>query len=283
MGKTAKDIMTKAISYLNTKESPANSNNVIFNTHYYGKAVTGSAYPWCCTYVWDIFRLAGASDLFYGGKKTAYCPTVETWGKSNKLTVDKSKGKYADIVLFDFTGRGISGHIGFIVQKNSDGTYKTLEGNTAVGNDSNGGCVMYRTRSRSSIRCIIRPKYEAEKENTTTSTTKTTKKTTTATSAKTTFIKGVQKSCGAKVDGIAGSETLSKTITVSATKNSTHAVVKYIQTYLNYLGYNCGTVDGIAGSKFTAAVKKFQKANGCVVDGEITAKCTTWKKLLGLS
>lgn len=270
MGKTAKDIMTKAISYLNTKESPANSNNVIFNTHYYGKAVTGSAYPWCCTYVWDIFRLAGASDLFYGGKKTAYCPTVETWGKSNKLTVDKSKGKYADIVLFDFTGRGISGHIGFIVQKNSDGTYKTLEGNTAVGNDSNGGCVMYRTRSQSSIRCIIRPKYEAEKENTTTST------------AKTTFIKGVQKSCGAKVDGIAGNDTLFKTITVSAKKNNKHAVVKYIQSYLNYLGYNCGKVDCDAGPKFTAAVKKFQKANGCVADGEITAGCKTWKKLLGL-
>lgn len=118
---------------------------------------------------------------------------------------------------------------------------------------------------------------------TTTSTTSTTKKiTTTSASAKTTFIKGVQKSCGAKVDGIAGSETLSKTITISATKNNTHAVVKYIQTYLNYLGYNCGTADGIAGSKFTAAIKKFQKANGCVCDGEITAKCKTWKKLLGL-
>jgi len=282
MGKTAKDVMTKAISYLNTKEIPANSNNVIFNTHYYGKAVRGSAYPWCCAYVWDIFRLAGASDLFYGGKKTAYCPTVETWGKSNKLTVDKSKGKYGDIVLFDFTGRGVSGHIGFIVQKNSDGTYKTIEGNTALGNDSNGGCVMYRTRSQSSIRCIIRPKYGNAKKNTKASTTKATKKTT-LNSAKTTFIKGVQKSCGAKVDGIAGNETLSKTITVSAKKNNKHAVVKYIQTYLNYLGYDCGAVDGIAGAKFTTAVKKFQKANGCVADGEITARCTTWKKLLGLA
>lgn len=118
------------------------------------------------------------------------------------------------------------------------------------------------------------------KKTTTTSSTKTK---TTKTSAKTTFIKGVQKSCGAKVDGIAGNETLSKTITVSAAKNNTHAVVKYLQTYLNYLGYNCGTVDGIAGTKFTAAVKSYQKVNGCVVDGEITAKCTTWKKLLGLS
>lgn len=98
-----------------------------------------------------------------------------------------------------------------------------------------------------------------------------------------TFIKEVQKACGATVDGIAGPETLSKTVTVSASKNRTHKVVKAIQTYLNAKGYNCGTVDGIAGPKFTEAVKKYQKAKGCVADGEITAKEKTWKKLLGLS
>ena len=101
-------------------------------------------------------------------------------------------------------------------------------------------------------------------------------------SAKKTFIKSVQTALGAKVDGVAGPETLSKTITVSETKNSRHKVVKAIQTYLNALGYNCGAVDGSAGPKFTAAVKKYQKAKGCVVDGEITARGKTWKKLLGL-
>lgn len=101
--------------------------------------------------------------------------------------------------------------------------------------------------------------------------------------AKTTFIKGVQKACGAKVDGIAGKETLSKTVTVSAKTNRKHAVVKPLQTYLNALGFNCGAVDGVAGSKFTNAVKAYQKANGCVVDGIITAGNKTWKKLLGLA
>lgn len=100
--------------------------------------------------------------------------------------------------------------------------------------------------------------------------------------AKTTFIKAVQKACGAKVDGIAGSETISKTVTVSAKINSTHGVVKAIQTYLNHLGYDCGKVDGIAGVKFTAAVKKYQKANDCIVDGEITSREKTWRKLLGM-
>ncbi len=103
-----------------------------------------------------------------------------------------------------------------------------------------------------------------------------------ATYAKTQFIKDVQAAIGAKTDGIAGPETLSKTVTVSKTKNNRHAVVKPIQRYLNAQGYHCGTVDGIAGAKFDSAIKQYQKANGCVVDGEITSKKNTWKSLLGL-
>ena len=101
-------------------------------------------------------------------------------------------------------------------------------------------------------------------------------------SARVQFIKDVQAAIGAKVDGIAGQDTLSKTVTVSASKNSKHEVVKPIQEYLNHLGYDCGTADGIAGKKFTNAVKKYQFEHGCVSDGEITAKGLTWKKLLGL-
>lgn len=98
------------------------------------------------------------------------------------------------------------------------------------------------------------------------------------------FVRDVQKCTGAKVDGIAGSETLSKTVTVSAKKNNRHTVVKPIQKYLYVLGYTeVGTADGIAGVKFTAATKHYQKDNGCVKDGEITERNKTWKKLLKLN
>lgn len=157
---TAKQIMDKAISYLGVKESPANSNNVVFNTHYYGRAVSGASYPWCCAFVWDIFRMCGANSLFYDGQKTAYCPTVRNWGASKGLTVDKNKGQYGDIVIFDWNKDGIGDHIGFIEKNNGNGTYTTIEGNTAVGNDSNGGEVMRRTRKVSQIQCIIRPRYD---------------------------------------------------------------------------------------------------------------------------
>ena len=100
---------------------------------------------------------------------------------------------------------------------------------------------------------------------------------------RTQFIKDIQEAFGAKVDGIAGPETLSKTLTLSATLNRKHAAVKHVQKYLHALGYTeIGTADGVAGSKFTSAVKHYQKDNKCTADGEITARATTWKKLLGM-
>lgn len=98
------------------------------------------------------------------------------------------------------------------------------------------------------------------------------------------FVTDVQKATGAKVDGVAGPETLSKTVTLSAILNRKHTLVYYVQRRLKALGYTeVGTVDGVAGGKFTAAVKHYQKDNGCVADGEITARAMTWKKLLGLA
>lgn len=97
------------------------------------------------------------------------------------------------------------------------------------------------------------------------------------------FIKEVQRCCGAGVDGIAGPETLGKTVTVSETKNRTHPVVRAIQLWLQVLGYTqVGSVDGVAGPLFTQAVKAFQGDNGCQTDGEVTAGEKTWRKLLGM-
>lgn len=98
------------------------------------------------------------------------------------------------------------------------------------------------------------------------------------------FVWDVQNAVGTTVDGIAGPETLSKTVTLSACKNRTHKAVLAVQKRLFALGYTeVGTADGIAGAKFTAAVTHFQKDNGCWADGEITAKNQTWKKLLGMA
>lgn len=95
------------------------------------------------------------------------------------------------------------------------------------------------------------------------------------------FTKEVQAAIGAKVDGIVGNETKSKFVTVSATLNNRHKVVKVLQKRLNYLGFDCGTVDGIAGTKFTNAMKAYQKTNKLEIDGVCGFK--TWSKLLGIN
>ena len=261
----ATDIIAKAVSQIGVKENPANSNKVIYNTEYYGREVSGSAYPWCVTFVWWVFKQCGASNLFCNGKKTASCTYLMNNMASQKVTSPKP----GDLVLYQFDRNADADHIGILEKINSDGTYQVIEGNTSTSNDANGGQVMRRTRKKSLVLCFIRPAYEDSGS-------------TGKDDALTTFIKAVQKACGAVVDGIAGSETISKTVTISAKKNCVHTVVKPVQTYLNYLGYNCGAVDGIIGSKTTAAIKAYQKTNGCVVDGEITARNKTWKKLLGM-
>lgn len=52
-------LLSTAQEQIGTKESPANSNNVKYNTWYYGKAVSGSAYPWCMAFVQWCFDQVG--------------------------------------------------------------------------------------------------------------------------------------------------------------------------------------------------------------------------------
>ena len=64
-----------------------------------------------------------------------------------------------DIVFFDFSGkRKKTEHCGIVVEVSSS-TVTTMEGNTGMGNDANGGAVMRRVRSTGLITCGVRPGY----------------------------------------------------------------------------------------------------------------------------
>lgn len=58
----------------------------------------------------------------------------------------------------------------------------------------------------------------------------------------------------------------------SLKQGSTGATVKKVQQLLKNWGYYTGSVDGIYGSKTTAAVKYFQKKNGLTADGIVGSK-----------
>ena len=155
---TAHDVMKIAVSYIGTHENPLGSNNVIFNTDYDGHLLSGEWDRWCCAFVWDVFRMADASDLFFDGQRTAYCPTVAAWGAPYE--VPYGSAQYGDIVLFDWDGDGVADHIGLVLQLNNDGTLETVEGNTSDADHSNGGYVLQRTRYRGSVCMVIRPQYQ---------------------------------------------------------------------------------------------------------------------------
>lgn len=100
-----------------------------------------------------------------------------------------------------------------------------------------------------------------------------------------TFVRNLQEAIGANVDGIAGSETLSKTPTISTSTGWNHKAVKPLQVYLKSLGYDLGKcgVDGKFGKDMKACIKKYQRDNSLsIVDGIVTTKKYTWKKLLKL-
>ena len=172
-----------------------------------------------------------------------------------------------------FGSKGNEEHTGIVYKVDGTKVY-TIEGNTsgASGVIANGGGVCKKSYSLSYDKIVGygRPNYDTEAEVIKAYTQEQ-------------FIRDVQKACGAVVDGIAGKETIAKTVTLSASKNRRHAVVKPVQKWLKELGYpEVGEADGVAGPMFTAAVCAFQKANKCWVDGEITARNKTWKKLLGM-
>ena len=95
------------------------------------------------------------------------------------------------------------------------------------------------------------------------------------------FVRELQAAIGAEVDGVPGEETIHKTPTLSAAKNTRHAAVKPVQKRLAALGYTqVGEADGIAGSKFKAAVAALQEDTGCYKDGELAEWGKSWQKLL---
>ena len=166
-----KIILDKARSYIGIKESPANSNNVIFNTRYYGKSVSGSAYPWCVAFQWCLFQDVGASNIFYGGNKVASCTLLKNYHKAKGQEIkDFTSLKPGDLVFFNFSANKVTNsstteHIG-ICEEVSGNYVTTIDGNTGTTNESNGWAVMRRKRHKKYFVTAIRPKYSEVEEMT---------------------------------------------------------------------------------------------------------------------
>ena len=152
-------VMATAQNQIGICEDPPGSNDVVFNTDYYGYEVSGDDYPWCCVFVWWCFNKSGNGAAFYNGGKVAGCSAVYTWAQQDGLFITKNQAQFGDIVLFG------TDHIELVVSVNPDGSVTTIGGNTSsdeAGSQSNGGCVALKTRYTSGsfpITSFIHPEY----------------------------------------------------------------------------------------------------------------------------
>lgn len=158
---TANHLIEIAQKYIGRTEYPPNSNKIIFNTNFYGREVSGPAYPWCAVFVYEMCKEAGV----HLPLKTASCTALMTAAKQANMWVT-SNFCPGDIAIFDFTGnQKTPQHCGIVEEVIYDYGVRTIEGNTSKsGSQDNGGMVCRKDRRRKYIIGAVRPVFDKEPE-----------------------------------------------------------------------------------------------------------------------
>jgi len=136
--------LAEALRHVGVRESPPGSNRTMF-----GRWFGVDGVPWCAifvSYCYDVgsgvVLCRGWHGAGVGPRGVAYVPTLSAWLRATGRAVDEPRS--GDIAIFDWDG-GLPDHVGLVVRPHA-AHVETVEGNTAVGNDSDGGEVMRRTR-----------------------------------------------------------------------------------------------------------------------------------------
>ncbi|MEP7239040.1 MAG: peptidoglycan-binding protein [Ferruginibacter sp.] len=146
-------IIDTATAENGTKESPANSNKTK-----YGKWYGLDGVKWCAIFVSFVYDKAGHPlEAIDRPKGYQSCQSgFNFWKRKNRITKDPQPG---DIVLYDWSGDGICDHTGIFVKwlDTAKTKFHAWEGNTAQGNDSDGGQVMLRERKSATVKAFVIP------------------------------------------------------------------------------------------------------------------------------
>ena len=136
--------LAEALRHVGVRESPPGSNRTMF-----GRWFGVDGVPWCAIFVSYCFDVGAGVVLCRGwqgagtaARGVAYVPTLAAWLRATGRRVETPQP--GDLAIFDWDG-GLPDHVGIVVRANGT-TLVTVEGNTAVGNDSDGGEVMRRER-----------------------------------------------------------------------------------------------------------------------------------------
>lgn len=156
---TVKQVLNLAREQIGRCESPTNSNNVLYNTWYYGREINGIAYPWCMVFIMWLLWKCGISVPI----RTASCGELMRAAQKQNVwfTTNFQPG---DIVIYDFSGKQTTTqHCGIVEEVLHDYGVQAIEGNTSIaGSQDNGGMVCRKTRARKYIIGAVRPVYDAE-------------------------------------------------------------------------------------------------------------------------
>lgn len=166
-------VVQHALSQLGETERPPNSNRSKFSTWY------GIIGPWCAMFVTWVFATLGfAKATFKRAVRYAYVPFIEGDARAGRNGVMRAVGPAnAILALFDWPPKnGVPDHIGICAEEATirkyapealrkaiarfgalgDGDFWSLEGNTGIGNNSNGGEMMLRKRNKNDVRIFVK-------------------------------------------------------------------------------------------------------------------------------
>lgn len=158
---TLSKLLSIAEKQIGVVESPPNSNKILYNDWYYKRSVSGPDYPWCMVFCQWVYDQAGIKLPI----RTASCTAMMEAAKKYRCWVNNRHLQPGDLVLYNFRGQtDIATHCGIIKTINGI-KIEAIEGNTAVGNDTDGGRVMIRNRNVSTILGAFRPIFDKEVED----------------------------------------------------------------------------------------------------------------------
>lgn len=157
-GQTVRErALWRAIEELGVKESPPESNLTK-----YGNWFGENGVPWCAIFATWCYEHA-AADL--GTDSPSFLPLAESGGQEDRwdyvpyIVSDARNGRFGlsvtsspkagDLVCYDWGWDGEYDHVGLFEAWLSGADFTACEGNTSISNNSNGGEVMRRSRSKS--------------------------------------------------------------------------------------------------------------------------------------
>lgn len=142
--------LAEALRHVGVKESPPGSNHTMF-----GRWFGVDGVPWCAIFASYCFDVSAGVVLCRGWhgagvrpRGVAYVPTLAAWLRATHRLVE-GEPQPGDLAIFDWDG-GDPDHVGIVIRRTPAG-FQSVEGNTAVGNDSDGGEVMRRERTLSQV------------------------------------------------------------------------------------------------------------------------------------